>query len=74
MNTLVMNSLTNTHVHEHTQCSSPGMAKLMTSHSVEALDHLPSCVGQHGVMTSPFKTPSKILSPKTTIRTKSVLY
>ena len=72
MNTLVMNSLTNTHVHEHTQCPSPGMAKL--SHSVEALDHLPSCVGQHGIMTSPFKTPSKILSPKTTIRTKSVLY
>ena len=64
MNTLVMNSPTNTHVHEHTQHPSPEMAKL--SHSVEALDHLPSRVGQHGVMTSLFKT-SKILSPKTTI-------
>lgn len=46
----------------------PGMAKL--SHSVEALDRSPSPVGQHGVMASPFKTPSKIPSPKTTTRTK----
>ena len=47
MNTLAMNSPTNTHVHEHTQHPSPGMAKL--SQSVEALDYSPSCVGQHGV-------------------------
>lgn len=46
----------------------PGMAKL--SHSVEALDRSPSPVGQRGVMASPFKTPSKIPSPKTTIRPK----
>ena len=46
----------------------PGMAKL--SHSVEALDRSPSPLGQRAVMASPFKTPSKIPSPKTTTRSK----
>ena len=46
----------------------PGMAKL--SHSVEALDRSPSPIGQRGLMASPFKTPSKIPSPKTTARSK----
>lgn len=46
----------------------PGMAKL--SHSVEALDRSPSPAGQKGVMASPFKTPSKIPSPKTGMRSK----
>ena len=46
----------------------PGMNIL--SHSVEALDRSPSPVGQRGVMASPFKTPSKIPSPKTGGRLK----
>ena len=46
----------------------PGMAKL--SHSVEALDRSPSPAGQRGVMASPFKTPSKIPTPKTAVRSK----
>ena len=46
----------------------PGMAKL--SHSVEALDRSPSPIGQRAVMASPFKTPSKIPSPKTATRSK----
>lgn len=46
----------------------PGMAKL--SYSVEALDRSPSPVVQQGKMATPFKTPSKIPSPKTAIRTK----
>ena len=46
----------------------PGMAKL--SHSVEALDRSPSPLGQRAVMASPFKTPSKIPSPKTATRSK----
>lgn len=46
----------------------PGMAKL--SHSVEALDRSPSPSSQRGVLASPFKTPSKIPSPKTAMRSK----
>ena len=46
----------------------PGMAKL--SHSVEALDRSPSPAGQRGVLASPFKTPSKIPSPKTAMKSK----
>ena len=44
-----------------------GMAKF--SYSVEALDRSPSPLGHsRGVMATPFKTPSKIPSPKTGMR------
>lgn len=46
----------------------PGMTKL--SHSIEALDRSPSPLSQRGVMATPFKTPSKIPSPKTATRSK----